>query len=178
VNKPVVLSHITYSNRDGEMIVREEFGLTFGSHETAEVFIQSRHKYWQELLNHDLFMAPQQNETLEDLEIIKLFKLTAKYYGVQQKYIFKRTRIPKVIEARRIASAICTDLALSPAVIGHAIGFDRTNVIHHLNKFDGYYETEPGYKEKYHEIKEAVLNDMNGKYAEDGSGKKIDDEKS
>ena len=161
MSKPVALSNIIFSNRDGDMVVREEYGLTFDSHETTEVFIQERFKYWKELLKVDLFMSPRSNETLGDIEIIKVFKLTAKHSGLNPKYVFKRNNSPNVVEVRRIASAICYDLSLSAATIGHASGFDRTNIIYHLKKFDNFYENEVGYKEKYEEIKKSVLNELN-----------------
>jgi hypothetical protein len=64
-------------------------------------------------------------------------------------------------------------LALSPEAIGHAIGFDRTNVIYHLRKFDGFYDTEPRYADKYEKVKHDVLVKLNGEYNENGSGEKL-----
>jgi len=170
VDKPVNLLDIRFSDKGGKQIVREEYNLIFNSYETAEAFIQSRTIYWRELLNMDLVIAPHQNETIEEIEIQKVFKLTASAMGISSRYIL-RTRSEPIIEVRRLAIAICIDFGLSEAIIGSAIGYDRTTIIHHRDKFYHFCEVEPGYEDRYNEVRDKVLKKLNGEFLEDGSGK-------
>jgi len=173
VNKPINLLNITFTDQYGEMVVKEEYSVTFNDVSNAEKFIQQRHTYWQELLSMRLFMSPRQNETIDTIEIQKIFKLVSKHFNISPGNIFRRVRNPNVIEARRFGVAICTYLTLKPQTISDAIGFDRTNIIYHRNKFDGIYEVDIKYREKYERVKDAVLTELNGSYSEDVSGKKI-----
>ena len=176
MNKPINLLSITFTDQYGEMVVKEEYSVTFNDVSNAEKFIQQRHTYWQELLSMRLFMSPRQNETIDTIEIQKIFKLVSKHFNISPGNIFRRVRNPNVIEARRFGVAICTYLTLKPQTISDAIGFDRTNIIYHRNKFDGIYEVDIKYREKYERVKDAVLTELNGSYSEDGSGKKLNNE--
>ena len=177
-NRPVSLRHIVYADKRNKdvKVVREEYGIVFDSHERAELFIQERKKYWESVLNMELKLSPMQNETIEEIEIQKIFKFVAKAMGKNPKFILRKTRDGDIIRVRRYAIAICRDLGLSTPTIGKAIGQDHSNIVYHDRKFHEFCEVEPGYEDKYNEIKDSVLVKLNGKFAEDGSGKKIKDE--
>ena len=173
MDKPVNLVDIRFSDKGGKLIVREEYNLIFNSYEIAEVFIQDRTKYWKELLKMDLVIAPYQNDTIEEIEIQKVFKLTAKAMGISSRYVLHKTRSDSIIEVRRIAIAICLDYGLSEAIIGKAISKDRTTIIHHRDKFYGFCENEPGYEDRFTEIKDKVKKKLGGEFLDDGSGEKL-----
>ncbi len=173
MDKPVNLVDIRFSDKGGKQIVREEYNLIFDSHERAEMFIQNRTAYWKELLNMDLVIAPHQNETIEEIEIQKVFRLTAKAMGISSKYVLRRTRSIKIIEARRIAIAICLDFGLSESVIGQAIGYDRTTIMHHRDKFQDFCESEHGYKDRFIGIRHEVKAKLGGLFESNGSGQKL-----
>ena len=174
MDKPISLRSIVFHDINGISIVKEEYSLTFSSHEYAEKFIDERKEYWTNILGIKLVITPMQNETIEEIEIQKVFKLTARAMGISSQFIFRRTRSAAIIEVRRTAIAICVEFGLSVSVIGNAIGFDHSTIIHHRDKFYGLCEYEPGYEDKYNEIKDKVLKKMNGSFSEDGSGKKIE----
>ena len=171
MDKPVNLVDIRFSDKGGKQIVREEYNLIFDSYERAEVFIQDRTKYWKKLLNMDLVIAPYQNETIEEIEIQKVFKLTAKAMGISSRYVLRRTRSDPIIEVRRMAIAICLDFGLSEAIIGKSIGYDRTTIIHHRDKFYDFCETELGYEDRYEEIRHKVKKKLTGEFLQDGKPK-------
>jgi hypothetical protein len=173
VNKPIIVNNITFSDRFGQMILKEEYNITFKSSGDVEKFIQSRYEYWKELLGKDMTIAHHQNETLEDVEIQKLFKTTASVMGLAQSHIFRRTRITEIVEARRHAIAICTDLGKTVTTIARAIGFNHATIGHHRDKFFDLCDIDKGYEASYLKIKDSVLTELNGEYSEDGSGEKI-----
>ena len=171
MSKSVNLLDIRFSDINGNQIVREEYNIVFESHDSAELFIQDRHNYWMELLNKNLVISPRQNETIEEIEIQKVFKEAAKAMGLSPRYVFRKTRAANIIEVRRIGIAICVEFGLSVSLIGKAIGFDHSTVVFHRDKFYDLCEFESGYEEKYNKVKDVVLTKINGEFLEDGSGK-------
>ena len=173
MDKPINLFDIRFYDKDGNKIVREEYNIIFGSHDKAELFIGDRKRYWSELFGIELVIEPRQNETIEEIEIQKVFKLTAKKMGISERYVFHKTRSASIIDVRRVAIAICLEFGLSVSIIGHAIGFNHTTIIHHRKKFIGFCQHEPGYEDRYIQIKDYVLSKLNGSFKSDGSGEKL-----
>jgi hypothetical protein len=163
MSKSILLNSLAFSDKFGEMILREEYNLTFKSHDDVEKFIQSRYIYWKELLGKDMNISPMHNETIEEVEIQKIFKLTASAMGLAQSHIFRRTRITDIVEARRYAIAICVDLGMSITVIGKSAGFDHATIGHHRDKFYDLCDVDKGYEAKYLKIKDEVLTELTGK---------------
>ena len=174
MNNPIIITELIFSDQRGEMILKEEYHITFNSPDDVERFIQSRYIYWKDLLHKEMTISPRHNETIEEVEIQRIFKLTASEFGLSQSHIFRKTRIAPIIEARRFAIGICVDLGLSVSAIGKAAGLYHATIIHHRNKFFDLCDTEKGYEERYGKIKDAVLSQIKGRYSEDGSGTKID----
>lgn len=178
MQKPINLMSIRFSDINGRQVVREEYNTIFRTHELAELFIEERREYWQKLFDMKLKIDPYRNETIEEIEIQKLFKLTAKAMNIDPKFVLRRTRDADIIEVRRISIAICGEFGLSPSNIGRAINMNHTTIIHHRKRFFDLCRLEPGYEDRYNEIRDNVLNKLNGKFMDDGSGKEKKDGKS
>ena len=160
LNKPISLNSLKFSDKRGKLIVKEDYFLIFDSSENMEKFIQTRHKFWQETLNKDIVLAPEYNETIDELGIIKIFDFTADFLKVNN--ILSRTRKAKIVEARRFAIAICVDQGQLITTIANAIDFNHANIIHHRDRFYELCDTEKGYQDRYLGIHDFVMNQLNG----------------
>jgi len=158
---PITLNSLTFSDEKGNMVVQESYGLIFNNIKTVEIFIQERYKYWKNTLNRKLVLAPDHNETIDELGIRRVFELTAEAYGLKPDAIFSRSRKAPLIEARRFAIAICFEVGQSLTNIKNAVGYSHANVIHHRDKFNELCENEYGYLDKYLGLNEVVLNKLN-----------------
>jgi len=158
--KPVTLNSLKFSDKYGNLIVDEGYMLTFGSSELAEKFIQKKYKYWGKVLNVELVIAPDINETIHELEVIKVFKLTARYYNILYRDLMSKTRKSENIEAKRIAINICKGRNVQDAVICRVTKLDHSTIVHHKKKFKALVEYETGYVAKYEAAEEFVLNSL------------------
>ena len=141
--------------------MKEEYFIVFDNTESLEAFIQQRYGYWKELLNKEIVMAPEHNETIGELSIRRVFELTAECCDVKKSDIFQKTRTTPVIEARRFAIAICVEMGQLVTNIARAIEYNHTNIIHHRNKFYDLCDTEQGYQDRFLEINDFVLTKLN-----------------
>lgn len=133
--KPVALNSLKFSDKSGNLIVDEGFMLTFGNNELAEIFIQKKHKYWQKILEMDLVIAPSLNETLHELEVVKVFKLTARHFNILYSNMMSKSRRRDYVEARRIAINICKFRHVQDSVISRATNIDHSTIVHHKKQF-------------------------------------------
>jgi hypothetical protein len=166
--KPVSLNSLKFSNSNGEMIVSEGYMLTFGNSDLAEKFIQHRYKYWKKRLNMDLVIAPNMNETINELEVVKVFKLTARHFNILYRYIMSKGRRKEYVEARRIAINICKGRHVQDAVISRVTKMDHSTIVHHKKRFKELIESEKGYVEMFSDCEEYVLERL-----DNGTGEKL-----
>ena len=158
--RPINLNSLTFSDKSGKMVVIEDYNLTFAKASDAEKHIQKRYKYWTDLLKIDLVIAPNLNETLEHIEIKKVFKLTAKHLKLDYSDVMSKSRKPVLVEARRLAMNICLERGVKKARITDAVGITHDIIIHHQNKWAGFMEIDPDYAFNYGVIEEYVLKNL------------------
>ena len=161
--KPLTLNSIRFSDNKGNMIIDEDFYMTFACSTDLEMFMQHRCRFWKELLKKDIKISPSKNETLADIEVIKVFKLTAKYFGLLYSEITKGTS-KEISTARQIAIGICMERKVTNAGITKAVHIDHAMITYHEKKFRSFVKGEPDYMEQYVAAEEFVLTKLNGEY--------------
>lgn len=172
MQKPISLNSLRFSDTKGNFIVQEEYSLTFSDFEKLETFIQARSAYWKEMYKMNLVITPNHNETLSRSDIFAIFMFTAKYFNIPQIDILKRTKKSEIIEARRYGIALCIERGIKPQHIAREIRYDHATIGHHRDLFYKFCDTEKGYHNTYMGLEEYVLEKLNGRFKEDGSGEK------
>lgn len=171
MGKPITLTSVQFYDSKGRFIIGDNSMVSFGDIDKAEVYIEGLHKYYEAMYKMELVISPNRNETLEEIDIHKVFEMTGDYFKIQN--VLGRTRVPFVIEARRYGIMICLERGLKPSAIEKAIGYDHATIGHHKKKFYHFCDTEKGYHDIFLEAQDYVLTKLNGRFKEDGSGKKI-----
>lgn len=135
MDRPWSLNSLKFSDENGELIVHEGHILTFGNEELAEKYVQRRLKYWSELLGMDLVISPSMNETLHEMEVVRVFKLTARFYNIPYRKMMSRSREKELVESRRVAINICKARGVQDAVITRMMKVNHATIVHHKKKF-------------------------------------------
>ena len=169
--KPISLNGLKFSNDRGKFVVAEDHFLTFRDKEALEKFINSRHKFWQELLDMKLTFMEDSQETLAEIEVYKVLKLVALKLGVPiEKAMNESTK--DAVEARRLTIKLCIDKQVRIGIIGKALCMPHDLVIHHKKQFNNYHKTSNAYRDQFIEIDDYVFSTMYGRFVDDGSGKR------
>ena len=100
MERPVTLNSIKFSDKQGNLIVDEGCILTFGNEDHAERYIQKRYKFWLKTLGVEIVIAPDMNETLHEIEVVRVFKLVARYYNILYRHMTSKSRKTELAEAR------------------------------------------------------------------------------
>ena len=103
-NRPVSLNSLSFTNSEGTIIVREDYFLQFENEEYAEVFIQSRYKFWKDLDDMKLSINIDMNETLAEIQIKSVLRLVSKYLGFRYRDVISKSQKRYFVEARRFAA--------------------------------------------------------------------------
>ena len=135
MDRPWALNSLKYSDKNGELVVHEGHILTFGNEELAEKYIQKRLKFWNKTLDMDLVIAPSMNETLHEMEVVRVFKLTARFYNIPYRKMISKSRERELVESRRVAINICKARGVQDAVISRMLNLDHSTIVHHKKKF-------------------------------------------
>lgn len=159
--RPIALNALKFSDRTGNMILTEEYNLSFASSLDAEKFIQERYRYWTGLIDKELVIAPSMNETMDQIEIRKTFKLTAEYFGLNYREMMSKSRKHTMVEARRMAINICLGRGIRQVQITDSIGIPHDVLIHHKKKWAGFMEVDPDYAFRFESVQEYVLTKLN-----------------
>lgn len=159
-NRPVTLNSLVFSDTKGNMVVKEEYLIAFDNYSSMELFIQDRYKYFKSVLNKELVMAPDNNETLKESEIKKVLELVCKFRGVNHLRAASRSRKDDYIECRRIAINICYDRHMQKTTIGKAYKLSHSNVLHHINKLNALCEVDRKYAIEYEKADEYVTSKL------------------
>ena len=160
MDRPIALNSIKFSDPEGNLVINEGCMLTFGSGDLAEKFIQKRHKYWKKTLEMELVIAPDMNETLHEIEVVKVFKLVARHYNILYRELTSKSRRMELVEGRRIAINICKERKVQDAVIARVMKMDHSNIVHHKKKFKALCQTEKSLVKRYTECEEYVMGVM------------------
>ena len=167
MSKPITLNGLTFSDSKGNPIVVENHFITFYDVYDLEAFIQDRFKYYRGLIGREMAMAPDMNETLFTIEVNKVFKLTAQYFHLTYGQLFGKSRKGEIIEARRMAMAICYNRKVQKTVIAKSINMNHATIIHHLKVFENLIETDKSVYETYLGLEEFVLTQLQKKVDHD-----------
>jgi hypothetical protein len=160
--KPINLYSLAFSDKQGNMIVKEEFDITFGLDSDCEKFIQDRYKYWKELLGRELLILPNKQETLTEIEVRNILRLVAKWRGVTLQAVMSGSHKRQVVEVRRQTMAIARRRKLGPSSIGRALKTSHDLVIYHYQKFVDYYETDQAYRDGFDEMENFIYSTLFG----------------
>ena len=169
--KPISLNGLRFTDKRGNFVVSEDHLLTFRDIHRLEIFINHRHRYWEDLLGEKLEFSQDAAETVAEIEVHKILNLVAKKMGVPiEKARSESTK--EAVEVRRIAIKICTDRKVRVIAISKALGMGHDLVIYHRKKFEGFCETDKSYKENYLQVEDYVFSTLYGRFVIDGSGAK------
>jgi len=135
MDRPWALNSLKFSDKNGELVVHEGTMLTFSNEEIAEKYIQNRYEFWTETLKMDLVIAPSMNETLYEMEVIKVFKLVARFYNVPYRKMMGKSREQELVEARRVAVNICKERNVQDAIMARVMKIDHSTIVHHKKMF-------------------------------------------
>jgi chromosomal replication initiation ATPase DnaA len=160
MSRPISLSSIKFSNKEGELIIDDGCTLTFGNEEFAERYIQERYKYWKEVLMVDLVIAPEMGETMREIEVVKVFKLVARFYNILYRTMISKSRESELVEARRAAINICKERKVQDAVINRVLKVSHSVIIYHKNRFKELYKMEPKLARAYDKCEDYVNENM------------------
>ena len=160
MDRPVTLNSIKFSDTEGNLIVDEGCILTFGNGDHAERYIQKRYKFWSKTLGVPIVIAPDMNETLHEIEVVKVFKLVARFYNILYKHLVSKSRKSELVEARRIAINICKERKVQDAVICRVMKINHSTVVHHKKRFKVLCENEPKLVRTYTDCEEFVMETM------------------
>lgn len=175
IPRPISLNGLRFSDDRGKFVVSEDHFLTFRNRETLERFINNRHAFWQDLLNMKLQFMQDASETLAEIEVYKVLRLVAKSLGIPIETALSEST-KDAVEARRLAIKICVERKVRIGSIAKGLGMAHDLVIYHKNRFNDYYKTNKSYRDKYIEVENFVFSTMYGRFVEDGSGNKKEEE--
>lgn len=178
MDRLIILNSLAFYDSKKEFVVRENTSITFSTEQKAEKHIQARFEYWSNLYDMKLKMAPDKNQTIQEVQIKTVFRLVAEYFNISADLIFKRRGKTKIIEAKRYAIGLLSDIDIGPSAIQDATGYDHATAIHHRDKFYYFCDNEKGYYDTFIDMKDYVMSKLGGKFSEDGSGKPEQDETS
>jgi len=163
----ISLNSLRFSDKKGNLVVREDYNLIFRDSDYAEIFIQSRMDFWTELYSMNLVLAPDMNETLQEIEIKKVFKLISKFCKVPYKYVAGDSRKRIHTDPRKFGIIWLRFRKIGPSAIAHCIGVDHSTVSYHYKEGLKYMETDSNFNDKYYEIDEHLAKILTGKQDED-----------
>ena len=172
MGKPITLTSLRFYDSKGKFKVEDNSMYMFPDLDAAEIHIRDRHEHFEKLYKMELIISPDRNETLEEVDVKRVFDYTGEYFDISN--ILGKTRIPYVVEARRQAIIICIERGLRAQVVSRAIGFNHATISHHQKIFKNLSKTEKGYYDRFLDVQDYVLVKLNGRFKEDGSGEKLD----
>ena len=171
------LDSLSFSTIRGEFVVRESREMVFSKVDYLEKVISERKSYFEKLYSKTLIASPLYRETLREDQIIKVFEFTAEELGYTINDILEKTKKDEYVKARWYAMKICRDRGISNAVIGKEINYSRGTVKYGVETVESLIAIDRAVSRDYIRCLDSVLHNINGHYAEDGSGKKIEHEK-
>lgn len=170
----ITVTSLRFSDEKSNFILQEDFySLLFDNEDLANTFISNRKAHWEGVLLMKLTISPNFNETLRIIEIKKVFRFVARKMNLSTDAMLGKTRKRENVEARRYAIMICRNRNMTYQMIADQIGLDRTTIMHHENVMRGLMDAYTEVFNKFYEIEDYVLIQINGEYADDGSGTKI-----
>ena len=161
-DRPVSLNSLVFSNSKGEGIVTEDYHLTFSSHKHCELFIQERYRYWTDLLGIKLVIAEDKNETLEEIETLKVLEMVCERLGVDYMQARSKSQKSEVIDARRLTMNISFNRKVNKSTIAKALGLDHSTVIHHIKQLANLCKFDREEKKRFIDLEDWVLINLNG----------------
>ena len=173
MHKPISLNGITFYHTQGHEVVVEGFALTFYTYRQMEAFIQERKTYWSELLNLELLISPDNNETLIKSDIIRVLELVCDKMDVDYESACSKYQGGEEVEARRVTMGICFDQGLKKITISDALGINHSTALHHIKTLTDRCSVNAPYRKLYLDTKDYVLTRLNGRFKEDGSGEQL-----
>ncbi len=164
--RPITLNSLIFSDMKGNRFITETHMITFEDPDTAaedaQTFISQRLSFMQKEYPHrEIVIAPDMNETMTELEVKKVFKLTAVHFGITYEQIANGGGKNKFVEPRRVAINICKERKVQDYNIQNAIGIAHTMIVYHKREFNNLMTTNKSYAEKYLEAEEYVLTKLN-----------------
>jgi hypothetical protein len=170
--KAIALNGITFYHTQGHTVVTEGCSITFQMYEQMELYIQERKEYWSKLLNLELTISPDNNETLLEKDIDRVLKLACGRLGVGYESAKTRYQGGPEVKARRMTIAICINRSVEPVSIRNVLGLDHSTISYHIKTNINLCETNTLYRSLFLEVEDHVMSEIGGRFMEDGSGKK------
>ncbi len=165
-DRPVSLNSLIFSDKKGKSIVTEDYDLTFADKNYCELFIQDRYEYWKAVLEIDLVIAEDKNDTLKEIETQNILELVCKYTGVDYLQARSKSQKRKHVEARRFAMAISLGRKVNKSTIGRALGLDHATVLHHLTQLDNLCKFDAEERRQYMDLEDYVMINLNDNESE------------
>ena len=141
----------------------ENYAIQFTDFDDLERFIEDRFKYFKELLDKELFMAPDYNETLTEIEVKNVLRITAKHCGILYRSAISRSRKRELVDVRRMAINYCRFRKISFVAIANALGLNHSTVMHHELTHNNLMSTDERYSDRYKDVFNAIESKLTSK---------------
>lgn len=151
-----------FSDKKGNSIVTEDYNLTFSNHNYCELFIQERYRYWKSVLGIELSIAEDSNDTLKEVETLKVLELVCEEIGVDYLHARSKSQKSEFVEARRFAINISWGRKVNKSTIGRALGIGHDTIIYHIKELTNLCKYDAIYRKQYLDLSESVMAIMNG----------------
>lgn len=168
MDKPKILHGLVFSDTKGNPVINEPIGITFYVDNDMENHIQNRHRYWEGKTGKKLVIAEDSADTMEEIKIRKILKMTASYMGVPLKVV-KESSKRKPVEVKRQTIMICINRKMSVTTIGLGLSIKHDMVIYHRETYQRLAETDKQYRDNFLEMEDYILTELNGNFESDGT---------
>jgi len=161
--RPISLNSLVFSDKKGKSIVTEDYNLTFDNLTYCELFIQDRYRYWKDVFGIELVIAEDKNETMKEIETLKVLEMVCERIGVDYMKARSKSQRHDVVDARRLAMNISFNRKVNKSTIGKALGLDHTTVIHHIKELSNLCQYDREEKKRFIDLEDYVMINLNGK---------------
>ena len=149
---------IEANNADASVIILEKMNAPGGNSIISDGGIAAAGTKMQKILGIDLVIAPNMNETLYEIEVVKVLKLVARFFNIPYRILTSKSRKREYVDARRIAINICKARNVQDSVISRVAKMDHSTVVFHKKKFIELCETDKKFIKMFDDADEFVTN--------------------
>ena len=170
--KAIALNGITFYHTQGHAVVTEGCFITFDTYEHMELYIQDRRIYWRDLLNLELTISPDNNETLLEKDVLKVLRLVCEKLGVDFDSAISKYQGCQEVEVRRFTIGICNNRKVQKTTIAKVLNLDHSTISHHTKTLMNLSKVDASYRKLFLDTEDYVMQKIGDRYMDDGSGKR------
>jgi hypothetical protein len=176
--KPISLNSLVFSDEKGNRVFRKDYFMEFETLDYATTYIEAENKKYSELYGIKLVFSEDTNETLTEIEIKRVLRLTARFLNLRYRDVISKSQKRELVDARRYAVIICLTRGKTRSSICEFLHINASTIPHHIKQFKNHCDAYQKYQETYYECFEYVMQNLNPAggniFKEDGSGEEIE----